>query len=91
MLTKRTAAEQKRLLRTWVSEVRLAPEQQQIEITCRIPEPIMNGMVAEAGFVPDSYYAQRIPLLATRWVYESARQGTKRMHRTCLAAWEERC
>jgi len=43
-------AEQKRLLRTWVSEVTLAPEQQQVEMTYRIPEPIMNGLVAGAGF-----------------------------------------
>ena len=46
------AAEQKRLLRTWVSEVKLAPEQQQVEMTYRIPEPIMNGVVAGAGFEP---------------------------------------
>ena len=46
------AAEQKRLLRTWVSEVKLAPEQQQVEVTYRIPEPIMNGVVAGGGFEP---------------------------------------
>ena len=44
--------ERKRLLRTWVSEIKLAPEQQQVEMTFRIPEPIMNGVVAGAGFEP---------------------------------------
>jgi len=43
--------ERKRLLRTWVQEMKLAPERLEVEITYRIPEPIMNGMVAGAGFV----------------------------------------
>ena len=79
------AAEQKRLLRTWVSEVKLAPEQQQVEMTFRIPEPIMNGVVAGAVFVPDSY-SERVPLVAAHWVYAPARQGAREMRRIGLAA-----
>ena len=52
VLSQGQPAERKRLLRTWVSEVKLAPEQQQVEMTYRIPEPIMNGVVAGAGFEP---------------------------------------
>jgi len=78
-------AEQKRLLRTWVSEVTLAPEQQQVEMTYRIPEPIMNGLVAGAGFGPDSY-AEGRPLVAARWVYAPAKQGAREMRRVGLAA-----
>jgi len=42
--------ERKRLLRTWVQEMKLAPDRLEVEITYRIPEPIMNGVVAGAGF-----------------------------------------
>jgi hypothetical protein len=46
-------AERKRLLRTWVQEVKLAPERLEVEITYQIPEPVMNGVVAGAGFVSE--------------------------------------
>ena len=47
-------ADKKRLLRTWVEEIRLAPERLEVEITYRVPEPVMNSVVAGAGFGTDS-------------------------------------
>jgi hypothetical protein len=41
-----TQAERKRLLRTWVKEVVLKPEDLTIEISYRLPETVMNGLVA---------------------------------------------
>ena len=41
-------AERKRILRTWVQEMKLAPGRLEVEITYRIPEPVMNGVVAGA-------------------------------------------
>jgi hypothetical protein len=49
-LSQGNATERKRIVRTWVADMKLAPEQQQVEMTYRIPEPIMNGVVAGAGF-----------------------------------------
>ena len=46
------AQEKKQLLRTWVAEIELAPEKLEVEITYRLPEPIMNTKVAGAGFEP---------------------------------------
>jgi hypothetical protein len=43
-------AERKRVIRTSVQEMKLAPERLEVEITYHIPEPIMNGLVAGAGF-----------------------------------------
>jgi len=34
--------------------MRLAPERLEVAITYRIPEPVMNSMVAGAGFDTDS-------------------------------------
>jgi hypothetical protein len=42
--------EQKQIIRTWVSEMKLAPERLEVEVTYRIPEPIVNSVVAGAGF-----------------------------------------
>ena len=63
VLSEGRVVDQKRLLRTWVSEVKLAPEQQQVEMTYRIPEPIMNGVVAGAG----SAALEKMP--TRRWVW----------------------
>lgn len=38
--------DKKALLRLWVPEMKLAPEQREVEITYRVPEPIMNNLVA---------------------------------------------
>ena len=48
-------ADKKRLLRTWVEEIRLAPERLEVEITYRVPEPVMNSVVAGAGFEPATF------------------------------------
>ncbi len=52
MLTRGKAGEKKRILRAWVADMKLTPEQLQVDITYRIPEPVMNGVVAGAGFEP---------------------------------------
>jgi DNA invertase Pin-like site-specific DNA recombinase len=39
-------AERKRLLRTWLKEVVLEPENLTVSISYRLPEPVMNGVVA---------------------------------------------
>jgi len=45
--------EKKLLLRKWVGEMKLAPERLEVEITYRVPEPVMNSVVAGAGFNTD--------------------------------------
>ena len=45
-------AELKRVVRACVEEIKLAPERLEVEITYRIPEPVMNSVVAGAGFEP---------------------------------------
>jgi len=45
--------ERKRVIRAWVAEMKLAPERLEVEITYRIPEPIVNDVVAGAGFDTD--------------------------------------
>ncbi len=47
--------EKKQLLRKCVEEMKLAPERSEVEITYRIPEPVMNSMVAGAGFEPATF------------------------------------
>jgi hypothetical protein len=84
-LSQGNAAERKRTVRSWVGDMKLAPERLEVEWTYRIPEPIMNSVVAGAGFVPDSY-SERLPLVAARWVYAPARQGAGHMRRIGLAA-----
>jgi hypothetical protein len=71
-------AERKRLLRTWVQDVKLAPERLEVEITYHIPEPIMNGVVAGTGFGADP---ERVPVLTARWLYPGIRQGAREMQR----------
>jgi hypothetical protein len=38
----------KKLVRTCVSKIRMAPEKREVEITYRVPEPVMNCVVAGA-------------------------------------------
>jgi len=68
--------ERKRLLRTWVSEVKLPPEQQQVEVTYRIPEPVMNGMVAGARCKGEEKTRFR------RWIVETAFRMSRRLVET---------
>jgi len=77
--------EQKQIIRTWMSEMKLAPERLEVEMTYRIPEPVMHSVVAGAGFVPDSY-SEFPPLVAARWVYAPAKQGAREMRRIEFAA-----
>lgn len=47
--------EAKKLLRKWVEKIELAPEDQVISITYRLPEPVVRGMVAVTGFEPMTF------------------------------------
>jgi len=84
-LAQGSPAEQKQILRTWVGEMKLAPERLEVEWTYRIPEPVMHSVVAGAVFAPDSY-SQRVPLVGARWAYGPGKQGTREMQRVGLAA-----
>jgi hypothetical protein len=48
-------AERKRLLRTWVQEIKLEPEKLVVKISYRLPEAVMKGVVAGAGFEPATF------------------------------------
>jgi DNA invertase Pin-like site-specific DNA recombinase len=48
-------SERKQLLRTLVGEVRLMPEHLEVSISYRLPEAIMNGLVAGEGFEPSTF------------------------------------
>ena len=50
-----TPAQRKRLLRSWVEEITLAPERLEVEITYRVPEPVVKSVVAGAGFEPATF------------------------------------
>ncbi len=45
-------AERKDIIRKWVDGIKLAPERYEVEISYRIPEPVMNVVVARVGFEP---------------------------------------
>jgi hypothetical protein len=45
----------KQLLRTLAGEVKLMPEDLEVNISYRLPEAIMNGMVAGDGFEPPTF------------------------------------
>ncbi len=45
-------AEGKRIVSSWVQELKLAPEKLTVDVTYRIPEPVMNCVVARVGFEP---------------------------------------
>ena len=44
--------QRKELIRSWAGEIKMAPEEREVLITYRFPEPFMNSMVAGAGFEP---------------------------------------
>ena len=48
-------AERKQLLRTLVGEVKLMPQDLEVSISYRLPEAIMNGLVAGDGFEPPTF------------------------------------
>jgi hypothetical protein len=47
--------ERKRLLRIWVEEVKLMPHELEVRISYRLPEAVMNGVVAGEGFEPSTF------------------------------------
>ena len=55
VLSRGSAAERKKVLRTWVRTIKLAPEDLEVEIEYQIPEPVMNRVVAGAGFEPATF------------------------------------
>ena len=50
-----TPGERKRFIRTWVREIKLTPERLEVEITYRVPELLVNNLVAGAGFEPATF------------------------------------
>jgi hypothetical protein len=51
----RWIAERKEFLRTLVQEVKLMPEKLTVEIQYRVPQAVMNGLVAGGGFEPPTF------------------------------------
>jgi hypothetical protein len=49
------AADRKRLMRAWVGEIKLDPESLEVKINYRLPEAVMKGVVAGAGFEPATF------------------------------------
>ena len=80
VLAKAQPAQRKQIVRAWVSEMKLAPERLEVEVTYRIPEPVMHSAIAGAVFVPDAN-SPRLPLVAARWFYAPAKQGARQMQR----------
>lgn len=39
-------ADRKRIVRSWVEEIKLAPDRLEVDITYKLPEPVMNGVGA---------------------------------------------
>ncbi len=50
LLKHATPAEKKELIRAWVEDIRLTPEQLEVTITYQIPEPVVNKLVAGARY-----------------------------------------
>jgi hypothetical protein len=48
-------AERKRLMRAWVQDVKLEPESLEVKISYRLPEAVMESVVAGAGFEPATF------------------------------------
>jgi len=83
LLEHATPAEKKELIRAWVEEIRLTPEQLEVAITYRVPEPVVNRLVAGARFAPDS---DSVPVVTARWLYAGVKQGTREMVRVGAVA-----
>jgi hypothetical protein len=59
-------ADRKRLLRTWIQEVKLKPENLEVDISYRLPESVMNGLVAGACF--EAIHSALGAWLVRRWL-----------------------
>ena len=55
LLKRGTPTELKKLAQACVQKMKLAPEERVIEITYRLPEPVMESLVAGAGFEPATF------------------------------------
>ena len=60
LLKRGTPQERKQLVRTWVQEVKLAPDDLEVEITYRVPEPVMHCLVAGARYTAEKKTPSRI-------------------------------
>jgi hypothetical protein len=49
------SAERKRFMRAWVQEIKLEPQTLEVKISYRLPEVVMKGVVAGAGFEPATF------------------------------------
>ena len=50
-----TLSERKQILRSWVAQIKLAPDTLEVEINYRIPEPVVDSMGAGEGFEPSTF------------------------------------
>jgi hypothetical protein len=48
VLAQGSPAERKQIVRTWVADMKLAPERLEVKMSYRIPEPVMHSVVAGA-------------------------------------------
>ena len=78
LLEHATPAEKKELVREWMEGMRLAPEQLEVAITYRVPEPVANKLVAGARFVADS---EQLPVVNAHWRYQGAKHAERVMVR----------
>jgi site-specific DNA recombinase len=52
LLARGKPADRKRIVRSWVEEIKLAPDRLEVDITYKLPEPVMNSVGAGAVFHP---------------------------------------
>jgi len=79
-LAQGSAAEKKQVLRSWVAEMKLAPERLAVEWTYQIPEPVMHSVVAGARS------AALEKMRTRRWVWQLPFET---LGRALDAMWEE--
>jgi hypothetical protein len=76
VLAQATPQERKRFVRTWVDEIKLAPEQREVVMTYRIPEPVMNVVVAGARSVVEKKISgDQVTAKVTRYEAEEKHLG----------------
>jgi len=52
VLTQGDPAVRKQLLRAWIKDIKISPETREVEISCQLPEPVMDRVIAGAGVEP---------------------------------------
>jgi len=80
VLAQGSPTERKQILRTWVADMKLAPERLEVAWTYQIPEPVMHSVVAGAGYEALEKTRTR------RWVW---RLPFEALGRALDAVWEE--